>query len=333
MQRVWIPWKEVNEEEKCGTCEMEDRRGKETCMVCARRVSSDEEGVQCDGCQGWYHRECEEMDRELYLQIGKHKGMCWFCTDCQVNVKKNMVETGKLREINANMKKELDLIKEGNEQMNRIMKKYEDKWKEINKEESDVNKGISEELEAIKLQNKEFQEKIEEMDRRWKEREEDLVDTVTKRILEELAEREEKERRKNNVVVFNISESRKESNQEREREDRNLCMDLFREKLRVEDAEIEQIFRLGRREEGKTRPLTVKLSKVGAKWDLIKKAKYLKEEEDHRLKRIGITPDLTRKEREENTKLREKLQERRRQGGKWIIKKRKIEPVHEGNRY
>ncbi|KAK3892679.1 hypothetical protein Pcinc_003472 [Petrolisthes cinctipes] len=198
-----------------------------------------------------------------------------------------MVEIMKLREMNADMKKELDLIKEGNKQMNRDMKKYEDKLKEINKKEgSDVNKGKSEQLEAINLQNKEFQENIEEMDRRWKEREVELVSTVTKRILEELAEREEKERRKNNVVVFNITESRKESNQEGEREDRNLCMDLFREKLRVEDAEIEQIFRLERREEGKIRPLTVKLSKVGAKWELIKKAKYLKEEEDHRLKRI-----------------------------------------------
>ncbi|KAK3892681.1 hypothetical protein Pcinc_003473 [Petrolisthes cinctipes] len=54
---------------------MEDKRGKETCMVCERRVSSDEEGLQCDGCQGWYHRECEEMDKNLYLQIGKHKGI------------------------------------------------------------------------------------------------------------------------------------------------------------------------------------------------------------------------------------------------------------------
>ncbi|KAK3892680.1 hypothetical protein Pcinc_003473 [Petrolisthes cinctipes] len=54
---------------------MEDKRGKETCMVCERRVSSDEEGLQCDGCQGWYHRECEEMDKNLYLQIGKHKAV------------------------------------------------------------------------------------------------------------------------------------------------------------------------------------------------------------------------------------------------------------------
>ncbi|KAK3862749.1 hypothetical protein Pcinc_031414 [Petrolisthes cinctipes] len=171
------------------------------------------------------------------------------------------------------------------------------------------------------------------MDRRWKEREEDLVDTVTKRILEELAKREEKEKRKNNVVVFNISESRKEINQEREREDRNLCMDLFREKLRVEDAEMEQIFRLGRREEGKTRPLTVILSKVGAKWELIKKAKYVKEEEDHKVEKNRNHPRSDKEGERRKYKTEGRTAGGKKARRKMDNKERKIELVHEENRY
>ena len=42
------------------------------------------------------------------------------------------------------------------------------------------------------------------------------------------------------------------------------------------------------------------------------------------MKKVGIAPDMTQKQREENKLLREELIARRRQGGRWIIKQGKV---------
>ena len=87
--------------------------------------------------------------------------------------------------------------------------------------------------------------------------------------------------------------------------------------------------RLGRKTDGKMRPVLVKLENEKMKWAVIVSAKKLKESDSIETKSIGITLDMTKEEREQNKKLREELAEKRRQGGRWIIKKRKIMNVEE----
>ena len=50
-----------------------------------------------------------------------------------------------------------------------------------------------------------------------------------------------------------------------------------------------------------------------------------------RLKQVIVAPDLTRKEREKNDKLREELKHRRQTGGRWIIRKGKVIKLHNGD--
>ncbi len=79
-------------------------------------------------------------------------------------------------------------------------------------------------------------------------------------------------------MLVSIPESRRDVPQHREEDDKTMCKKLFKETLR--DVHIEQIYRMGRSEEGKMRPLTVKLSSTGAKWELVKRGKNLREEEE-----------------------------------------------------
>ena len=51
------------------------------------------------------------------------------------------------------------------------------------------------------------------------------------------------------------------------------------------------------------------------------KDKPLRNSEDSEIKKIFIAPDVTKKEREENNRLLDKLSERRALGGKWIRSK------------
>ncbi|KAK7074186.1 hypothetical protein SK128_020618 [Halocaridina rubra] len=96
--------------------------------------------------------------------------------------------------------------------------------------------------------------------------------------MEELHEKEDRERRSNNVMMFNVPESNKDDSKERVYEDTEICSEVLNERLKVEEVEIEQVYCLGRRQEGKMRPLTVKLTRGRGKWEAIKKAKQLKEE-------------------------------------------------------
>ena len=65
------------------------------------------------------------------------------------------------------------------------------------------------------------------------------------------------------------------------------------------------------------------------KWNTLKKIKLLKEVNDSKYKNIRMAADLTRKEREENARLREELKQKRERGGKWIIRRNRIIQVRE----
>ena len=110
------------------------------------------------------------------------------------------------------------------------------------------------------------------------------------------------------------------------------CEEVFQDVvLGVRDAKNERIFRIGRGNNGKIRSAIVELSEVETKWELIKRSKCLKDEDNSGLKQVIIAPDLTRKEREENDKLREELKQRRQTGGRWIIRKGKVIKLHNGD--
>lgn len=150
--------------------------------------------------------------------------------------------------------------------------------------------------------------------------------------MENITEMKEKEKRKKNLVLFNIPENKKEEASESIKEDQRKCDELFQDILGVKDAEIYQIIRLGRTKPSRTgdrpRPVLVEMNEVGVKWALVKKSKELKDNDNSAIKEVIITPDLTRKEREENDKLREELKKRRSEGGQWIIRKGRVVRLH-----
>ena len=80
--------------------------------------------------------------------------------------------------------------------------------------------------------------------------------------------------------------------------------------------------RMGRKSE-KVRPIRVTLKNMDTKYDILSKAKNLKNQEEY--KKVFVVPDLTRKQQEEDKKLRNKLKEIRDSGDKDVrIKKGKI---------
>ena len=82
--------------------------------------------------------------------------------------------------------------------------------------------------------------------------------------------------------------------------------------------------RLGKRKGRETdspRPMLIKLKNEEEKWKILRNAKNLKNENNPHKRRVGITKDLTREEREQNRKLREMIKEKKAEGQEgWFIK-------------
>lgn len=88
----------VNDEGLRKEREEDEKEKAETCRHC-RDMKDDDEGLQCDGCGLWFHRECEK----------KEEGMLWFCEGCKPKVRKNLDEMKNMK--NLEMKKELLTVK------------------------------------------------------------------------------------------------------------------------------------------------------------------------------------------------------------------------------
>lgn len=96
----------------------------------------------------------------------------------------------------------------------------------------------------------------------------------------------------------------------------------------VTEVGIEAAIKIGKRNSNennedsipKPRPLLVKLRSSIEKFEILKRAKNLKDAQSERLKKIA--PDMTKKERKKDKELREKLREKQDQGENyWYIRR------------
>lgn len=156
----------------------------------------------------------------------------------------------------------------------------------------------------------------------------DVVEEVAVKVKEKMDKEREREERKRNVVLYVVPESKKVKEEDRNRDDKDTCEDLFEQVLQVdkENFKIQQVVRLGRYiREDKYRPLLVKFKDEKEKWNILSQAKKLKDAENHFIRKIRISKDLTVEERIEEKKVIDELWERRNQGDdNWQIKNGKL---------
>lgn len=335
----------INEDLKCGDCEEGDKGARQRaitrntsiqrdgCKHCNRRVTSKDRAIQCDGCNNWMQAACEKVGDDLLRQVEKEAIKVWLCEECSTQFKKSIGENKKLKEDNAEMKKELEGIKEKNEGMLDKIRRYEkSKVEEREQGSTDRRNGSDEELRLIKKQMEELQREVKEVSIKWKRMDEEIKDFIAQTVVDVIEERENKQKRVKNLVIYNVRESSAENSvKEQKEEDQAVCMDIFVNELKVEDVEIVEAVRLGKKEENvrederKPRPLLVKISEVEKKWEIIKNAKKLKDTRKENYRRVFISPDLTPKERAEDKELREQLKQKREQGERgWYIKNRRL---------
>ena len=120
-------------------------------------------------------------------------------------------------------------------------------------------------------------------------------------------EQQDRESRKLNVVCFGLKESGGDSSEARRADDKNIIEEVIHAVMGLQDTQISELIRLGRYEEGRSRPHPIKFTveSVAIKQRLIEKSRTLVKESRLDICRdLFFQSDLTKKQREEEYKRR-----------------------------
>ena len=158
---------------------------------CKAPVNEGEDGVQCEICDGWYHRVCVKLSKQAYEalvadSIDKLNMLHWYCTHCSRGVKR--VLTGM-----AVLEKRQDMMENEISNLKKDLIKISD---------------IDGRVEATT-------EKVARIEKQVKEMDSSIDKVIETRLKEAVEEKEDKEKRCLNLVLFGIEESGKETAQDR----------------------------------------------------------------------------------------------------------------------
>lgn len=357
MSKVWEMTKE--EREICRRCKIRVNSGEMglICDFCNRWFHS-----TCEKLSKKEYEMIMKMDQKVR----------WYCSGCEgamegmqnvmMRQKEEIVELNKtnkelfkaVRELEKRTAGVEEKCRKMTEETNRILehgigeklqraareatKVYEEKTAEYGREVEELKVitttmekrgGIEKEVMRKELEGmkKEIVHRgMEEINKKKVEDEKMMEEMQTK--LEDI----ERERRSKNIVVFNLIESEEEEARKRYEEDEELCKNLIKEELGLKEVTIGKVIRLGRKIEGKTRPLLVKLDSGDSRILVLQNARRLRH--SVRFQRVYINKDLTVAERNEDKKLREELKEKRSADGeeRFIIRRGKVIRINEERR-
>ena len=298
------------------------------CKRCMKDVREGQDGIACDLCISWFHIGCVHITRDEYNASKKFTACKWFCKecDCQLKNMETVIREQKIKIIRMEVdhKTYLEKFEEFQSKLDSLNKTIVD-LREQNKREITKSNGIGENF-AERLGR--LESKVQQIEITNKEK---ISDETTKKVLENVKEREDRQKKERNLILFNVPEPKKQLNENQKiREDIKRCDILFKREMRFYNVEIEEITRMGRESDerngirNKPRPLLVKLREAKNKWRIIANAKWLRESSFEGIRKVSIAPDMTKKEREENKKLREEVSLRRENGENIKIHRGKI---------
>lgn len=275
-----------------------DSGNQSDCGRCLKSVRKQDNGVQCDNCENWYHAACVNIDNAHYRILSKLPSMEWVCKICKDKIATLIEENSQLKCENKSLKEE-----------NRVLR---ERLAALEKRVDEIKNEVKEEIK------KEMKDEI------MKE-----VNNNVVKVLEDIQEAENKRNREGNLVLYNMVESERENGRDRAHEDANKCHQLIQEGIGLEqnDYSIRKAIRLGKPQNNtnRPRPLLIKLESVEEKWLILKKARNLKNYRHPILKKVIVTPDLTPKEQEKDRMLRQQLKEKIDEGEQgWYIKGGKL---------
>ena len=222
--------------------------------------------VQCHACKLNFHEKCSGLSTPEFAVVSKKSSLRWFCRMCDSHVTDVLTNFEKFKKMNA----ELKAIRDD------IDKKLNDFDKRLKScEQLDENQNIRSTIKKV------VQETMPSNDAK---EEADLI-----------------EKKKSNLIFFKIPENTNEDVETRIKHDYDCLTQIFGEQ-NTEPTDIANIFRVGKKNEERPRPLIVKFNDVQTKQKYCRMSfgKTLKLRADNEIINVAVAHDKTKKQREES---------------------------------
>ena len=121
----------------------------------------------------------------------------------------------------------------------------------------------------------------------------------------EMREIDDQKRRVNNLVCFNMPESKQSTSSDKKMDDATRFLKICND-IGVKEVEITSCFRIGKPGNNQSRPLKIILKEKKHRNDIMQQARNIKTNCDKELEKCIIVKDLTERQRNENKERRKK---------------------------
>lgn len=248
------------------------------CENCKKPFSNpDAKMLECQRCKQHYCTKCLGKSDLEYDILCKSDSM-WFCGPCKGIVERNIVTDLKIEARCS------EIVKEFEQRMAAIEKDMLTKCNE-----SDVRKIVQEELKSKPTTEIMYPNGVVH------------PETTVTEVISEINERNS---RKNNLILYGIEECNSQDTEERKENDANVLREIASKcDIKLENYRINKIVRLGKYDKEKNkRPMLIQCDTPQLKIDILKNAHKLKGE-DSEFDDIAMSHDMTKTEREEERRL------------------------------
>lgn len=249
------------------------------CKTCKKQVGDGPraEAIQCDRCVAWLHLRCTKLNKEEYEFLTTHPKTTinWFCDVCR-------------KELLTGEGGQDDRIAQQGAKIDTLMHVIQTMQSQM----VDMQTSM-----AMVLDNSAKKETTVEVEKK-----------VETQVTEALEDQQEKEEKKNNIMIFNLPESRSDDEDQEVEDDIKVVkevMSIVHPNIGADTISDKTITRLGRRKEGKTRPIKVYFDNDLSKGKVFRNALKLRTTE--KFSKVNISNDKTKKELLADRMLRDKL--------------------------
>ena len=263
--------------------------------------------IQCDRCDNWSCSSCEPIPAKMLEALKKYTSLHWFCTTCEPTA----MDLVKSQGISTSDKESKLSINNLNDHITSALQNVS---KQI--------KDMAESIQIIRQEKKTYAEMVTSStsNQRANPLAKGPPQHETCTIIEVVDEYVEREKRKNNLVVFNIPESNQIDIKARSKNDISVFNEIVETVLKVQEVQVTKAIRLGKKNSEKPRPLLLSFAQETTKREILSNARILRR--STKWSNVFISPDLTLKERQANREIRAEMKRRRENGEQNLIIKR-----------
>ena len=278
------------------------------CSVKINNRDKQEKQVKCHLCADMFHQICAEVTAAICEELNKVEGLKWYCSNCRKVIDSMLLNVDAIKSLEKRMTK----MEEANEKIEKLeieLKAQKDKMIQL-------EDGVVRTEQKTDSKNNEMKQTIAEMETTWARKAAEgnrnarvvVRDPSNSRdaatpYVERLEDREvlvvdEDEERKRSIIIHNLEESTQDNVGARIEHDTKEVVEMckYLGNHEFNEYSMEKIFRLGRKQAGKDRPLKVCLNNNITKFKIIRNTHKLK---DSDYDGISIQHDLSSEQRKE----------------------------------